>query len=303
MELLKQLYKVHSYSGNEEPMRRFITRWAKNNGLSVTKDTTGNLYITKGTAESYPCIVAHMDEVHRTRPDKFKVVVYKGNYILGGDAETLRPAGIGADDKNGIWCALRCLERFDAVKAAFFVKEEVGCQGSAVADMTFFEDCRFVLQADRKGGGDFVNNISGTELSNQQFLSKMHLKDFGYKTTNGGLTDVCTLKQNGLAVACANISCGYYNPHTVDEYTNFVELENCLALIVHAFETITEVCPHKHVPKYDIGYKSSGMKQKYPFVGWMNGGLANEEEEDASDNPWNHGYGARDRYGNLGPSY
>ena len=98
-------------------------------------------------------------------------------------------------------------------------------------------------------------------------MEKMKLKSYGYSEENGMTTDVMTLKQNGLAVACANISCGYYNPHTPDEYTNFAELENCLDFIEHAFVNIHEVCRHKHVAKYDIGYTSRGMNSKYPFMG------------------------------------
>jgi putative aminopeptidase FrvX len=278
MELLKQLYEVHSPSGKEEPMRKFIIAWAKAHDLKVQKDRTGNLYITKGAAQSYPCIVAHMDEVHYVRPDWFRIVVYKDNYILGGDAEVLRPAGIGADDKNGIWVALRLLEKFDAMKAAFFVQEEVGCKGSGAADMTFFDDCRFVLQADRKGGSDFINVAGGTELCNSKFIKDMHLGDYGYKCTQGLTTDVMTLKQRGLKVSCANISCGYYNPHTPDEYTSFAELENCLAFIEHAFATLTDSYPHKNIPKYGVNYQSSNMNNKYPFLHFNDGDLLVESE-------------------------
>ena len=64
-ELLKKLYCIHSKSGNEKKMRRFIKRWISDNVPSavVTQDNTGNLYITKGDAESYPCLCAHMDQV------------------------------------------------------------------------------------------------------------------------------------------------------------------------------------------------------------------------------------------------
>lgn len=268
MELLKQLYKVHSPSGKEESMRSFIMKWAKARKLDVVKDMRGNLYITKGVSESYPCIVAHMDEVHANRPKGFKIVVYKDNYILGGDAEILRPVGIGADDKNGIWCALKILEKYDAVKCAFFVQEETGCHGSQFADMKFFNDCRFVLQADRKGGNDFINDASGVQLCDSKFMGLLNMKKYGYKPTNGLMTDVMTLKSRGLEVACANISCGYYNPHTCDEYTNFAELENCLEFMENIVENVTEVCRHKHIPAYGVPVYGSN-RGKYPFVDWM----------------------------------
>lgn len=268
MKLLIDLYKVHSPSRHEEPMRRFLKKYiGQIEGARVEEDKTGNLLVTKGLSETYPCIVAHMDEVHTIRPKKFKVVVYKDNYILGGDAEILRPCGIGADDKNGIWVALKLLERFDAVKAAFFVGEEVGCVGSRAVDLKFFDDCRFVLQADRKNGGDFIDTACGTSLCGQPFKAAMKISQFGYKPTIGLTTDVQELKSRGLAVACANLSCGYYNPHTIDEYTDFSELENCLEMCEYAFRHITDVQKHKHVAKYDLpNYSGNG---KYPFAGYM----------------------------------
>ena len=42
--------------------------------------------------------------------------------------------GSRADDKNGIWICLKCLEDCKMVKCAFFVQEEVECIGSSHAD-------------------------------------------------------------------------------------------------------------------------------------------------------------------------
>ena len=265
MKLLMDLYKVHSPSGHEEAMRKFIASYIGKHikEAQVVMDKIGNLFVTKGLSETYPCIVAHMDEVHTVRPKKFKVVVYKDNYILGGNAEILRPCGIGADDKNGIWVALRLLERFDVVKAAFFVGEETGCVGSRACDMKFFDNCRFVLQADRKDGGDFIDEACGVTLCDQKFKSAMKISQFGYKCTSGLSTDVQTLKSRGLNVACANVSCGYYNPHTIDEYTDFSELENCLEMCEYAFRHITDVMRHKHKAKYDLpSYSGSRVYPK-----------------------------------------
>ena len=42
--------------------------------------------------------------------------------------------------------------------------------------------------------------------------------------TSGGMTDVMQLAHNGLEVAMANFSCGYYKPHTDKEYVIIDEL-------------------------------------------------------------------------------
>ena len=75
-ELLKSLYKVFSPSMNEKKMRRFIKRHINNNisGVTIVQDMAGNLLITKGESDSYPCICAHMDQVQRLHPKDFTCV-------------------------------------------------------------------------------------------------------------------------------------------------------------------------------------------------------------------------------------
>ena len=75
MELLKKLYKVYSPSGKERTMIKFIWNYTKRiTGTKVETDAAGNLYITKGEAESYPCIVAHLDQVQRLHSKDFTTV-------------------------------------------------------------------------------------------------------------------------------------------------------------------------------------------------------------------------------------
>ena len=156
MELLKKLYKVYSPSGKERTMIKFIWNYTKRiTGTKVETDAAGNLYITKGEAESYPCIVAHLDQVQRLHSKDF-TTVETGEIIFGYSSRNKRLEGLGADDKNGIWIALKCLRKYDSLKLAFFVSEEVGCVGSGKAVMDFFNDCRFVIQPDRRGYLDFT---------------------------------------------------------------------------------------------------------------------------------------------------
>ena len=67
MELLKQLYKIHSPSGNERVMKKFIRKYVRKHipDVKIETDRKGNLYLIKGVAETYPCIVAHLDQVQR----------------------------------------------------------------------------------------------------------------------------------------------------------------------------------------------------------------------------------------------
>lgn len=253
MTLLEKLYKISSPSGQEKNMRKFIKEFCKNNvpDAIVKQDKARNIYITKGEDKTYPCVVAHMDEVHDK--NKNKEIVIHDNLIFGLDRKAMKLTGIGADDKNGIWVALNLLTTEKVLKCAFFVGEETGCIGSHQADMVFFSDVRFVVQCDRRNGTDFIMDASGVELSDKGFYERCEAAKFGYKVTTGLQTDVVTLKERHLGVCAVNLSCGYYNPHQETEMTRFDELQNCLALCEHIIKTVLDVQNHKYERKSHFG--------------------------------------------------
>lgn len=247
MELLKQLYLVSSPSREETDMFNFLDKWLNENGIEHSIHEWG-ITCTKGIAESYPCVVAHMDEVHK-RHEKKQIFVTDNGIIFGYDTAKGEQCGIGADDKNGIWVALKMLQRLDAVKVAFFVGEEIGCVGSSECDMTFFDDCRFVIQCDRRNGGDFITDV-GIELCSDEFVKACQIEQFGYHVEGGLMTDVMTLKERGMKVSSVNLSCGYYNPHTDKEYTKFSELCKCLEFVYWICTNLTESYPHEAELRY-----------------------------------------------------
>lgn len=271
MELLKKLYTIHSKSNKEDKMLEFLVEWLFKNlpeDTQVEMDKKCNLYVKKGVSETYPCVVAHVDQVQTLHSDDFEAVE-TNDIIFGWSRKNKRKEGLGADDKNGVWVALKCLLKYDAIKAAFFVGEEIGCIGSSAADMDFFKDCRFVLQCDRRGYNDLITEASCCELCSKDFVNAIHASWFGYSEAHGMMTDVMTLKENGLEVSCVNISCGYYEPHTDDEFTIKDDLLNCLYFVEHIIETCTDVYPHTYVYKpYSYPYAGYGSKSYYKGYGY-----------------------------------
>lgn len=253
-ELLKSLYEIHSPSNGEKKLRKFVKRFAARLGCVVRQDVVGNVYITKGEADTYPCICAHLDQVQKQHSKDFTVYA-QGDIIFAYSAKSKSQQGLGADDKNGVWIALELLEQLDVLKCAFFVGEEIGCVGSSAADMTFFKDVRYCIQPDRRNGDDLITAISG-EICSREFLTDIDYERFGYKETTGLMTDVETLCENGVGVSCINISCGYYNPHTDHECTSWSELCNALDFAHHICTTLTDVYPHK----YESIYSACGSK-------------------------------------------
>lgn len=245
MELLKELYGISAQTHQEKDMIAFVSQKLTDLGVSFKIDKAGNIYATKGKATTFPCIAAHLDEVHQAREKGYEVLFVKDEFIIGFNSGKREFNGIGADDKNGIWVCLKCLEKYDNLKCVFFVGEEQGCIGSRQADMKFFDDCRFVLQCDRKGNSDFISTIYGDSLCSSRFIEDVALGQHGYKEEKGMQTDVKTLRDRGLEISCANISCGYYYPHTPHEMTNIEDLKKCRTLVEHIIENCQEVYTYK----------------------------------------------------------
>ena len=262
MEKLLEVLSIQSVSGDQFRMFAYIIRQLQDipNVTYYTDD--GNVYIQRGIAEDYPCMVAHMDTVHDIVED-LHPLVFNG-MITGFNRVAMEQTGIGGDDKVGIYIALECLRTFDDIKVAFFRDEEIGCVGSYVADMTFFEDCRFVLQCDRRGNNDFIVDASGVELSSKWFKEDVYpiLTGYGYKFANGMMTDVMALKENGIGCSVANMSCGYYNPHTSQEFVDSLEVENCLDMCKTLIRCCTKVYGHKHKPRYVAPVAANGKYAK-----------------------------------------
>lgn len=246
MQLLKRLYNIYSPSGKEEKMVKFLCSYIRQlpGNISMSKDKFGNLYVVKGESESYPCLVSHIDQVSHCNHSKDFKAIETRDIIFGYSPKNRRFENLGADDKNGVFICLECLKKHDAIKVVFFREEEVGCRGSSEAMMSFFDDIRFVIQPDRKGNSDLITNISYSELCSEKFLEEVEPEKWGYREENGLMTDVLTLKENGLGVSCINVSCGYYNPHTDEEVTVKKDLMKSLSFIEHIIEDCTDVYPH-----------------------------------------------------------
>ena len=104
------------------------------------------------------------------------------------------------------------------------------------------------------------------------------MEEYGYKECSGLLTDVFTLKENGLGVSCCNISCGYYKAHTDSEITVVSEFQNCFDFVCHIITNCVDVYPHEYVaPKYSY-------KNDYYYGGY---GRYNDDWYDDGYRSWN----------------
>lgn len=214
------------------------------------KVTVGNGYVfAKG---SFPvCLVAHLDTVHKELPSKF----------LYDPATTTvsAPEGIGGDDRCGVYMALKVAKMYDC-SVLFCEDEEIGMVGaekfteSEVAKTLKFN---YMIEFDRKGSNDAVF-YSCDNADFEDFITQ----DF-YKYTTGSFSDISTLAPY-FKCAAVNLSCGYYNAHTKDEYVVLKEMYESISAACKILERTTEADAFEYIEAKSSYRKGYG----YGYGGW-----------------------------------
>lgn len=239
---LIEILAVPSFFAAEDLMVDKIVSILKEKNLEYNVDEIGNITVTKGVADVYPCVVAHTDTVHQ--------IVDYDVHIRNNDNElyalTKRgvETGIGGDDKAGVFVCLELLDTFDAIKAVFVVGEEYGMYGSRSVDPEFFSNVGYALQFDAPYVDWLSFTCSGVQLfdPNGQFFKTcepIFEKHWGYKPklSRHPYTDVRALKQR-FDFSCINFSVGYHNMHSVKEFVNIEECFNALELAKELIENL-----------------------------------------------------------------
>lgn len=268
-ELIKRLIEVHkvqTISYQTTRMVKFIQsevnrmRQQDTQSLYQVDVHQGNVYVTKSASllpsddMYYPCVVAHTDTVHEIYHG-FDIM-QTGDRLIAYDHDLSSQVGIGGDDKVGIFVALEALRRFPNIKAAFFRDEEVGCVGSSLAKQDFFENTGYAIQCDRQKYKDVVRAIYGGPLFDNNFSEAISpiLEKYGREETyHGGITDVGELSESFYKMCCMNLSCGYYEPHSSQEYLRVSEVLATLDFVFEVIETLGET-PWFN-PDRELGYQ------------------------------------------------
>lgn len=293
---LKEVLAVPTHSRNEVLMIEYLKKVLTEKGFDYTVDNLGNIYVTKGVAEWYPCFVAHTDTVHSVNPNLTVVQLEEnGKTILTGiDKETMKPSGIGGDDKCGVFLCLEMLDTLDNVKVALFVSEEIGCIGSKEADPEFFKNVGYAIQYDSPEGDSMSMSLMGKMLFNKK-------SEFGEKVSNLILehgikywerhpyTDIWPLMEK-FGFACLNLAAGYHRYHTDNEYVVVEEVENSFNLGLKLHEILGENFYERvEEPKKELLYGSSYLGNNSSYTKNSYGGvdiILEDDDEDGFTDEW-----------------
>lgn len=171
-------------------------------------------------------LVAHMDTVHKELPTLF---VYDGNKISS-------PQGIGGDDRCGVYMINHIIEKHHC-SVLFTEDEEIGGVGvgkfvnhDCAKDLTF----NYVIELDRRGNKDAVFY----ECENYEFEDFI-TEGVDWSYNYGSYSDICDIAP-ALGCAAVNLSCGYYNAHTKDEYVMLNEMEENIEKVCRLIERTKE---------------------------------------------------------------
>lgn len=172
-------------------------------------------------------LVAHLDTVHKELPENF---VY--------DSETLTissPQGIGGDDRCGVYMIFEIIKKHKC-SVLFCEDEEIGMVGAekfVKSKASNNLDFNYIIELDRKGNNDAVfYDCDNSEF--EEFITK----EF-FKTAYGSFSDISTIAP-ALGCAAVNLSCGYYNAHTKNEYVSYPEMIAVIGEVCNLIERTTD---------------------------------------------------------------
>ena len=194
-------------------------------------DAHGNLWLIVGDNPT-TLFTAHTDTVHAMADTPS----YKVEYLTlhNGDLAMRRAGGgiLGADDGTGVYILHQLIERDVAGVYAFFRGEERGGIGSSAAASDLNSEASLVstvltgvtkaIAFDRKGYYDVIRYQSGGECCSDDFAlalcDALSTEDNIFLPEDGVYTDTAEFIHN--IPECTNISVGYFNQHTSDEWQN-----------------------------------------------------------------------------------
>ena len=232
IEFLSKILAIQTYPGQEAPLVAFLTSYCKPLGYTCHVDSHGNLFVSKGlnSTDKYPIVCAHTDTVHK--PQKVSIVEQNGR-LVAYDEDGYR-AGLGGDDKAGVYICLELLASSTALKAVFFASEESGCKGSSLASSMWFHDVAYCLGWDAPGGVTMSLTCDDIPLfdAHGEFIKAVEPILWEHGVTQWKehyITDVAKLRQR-FGFPCLNLPCGYYNEHSSNESVRIADVKKAIEL-------------------------------------------------------------------------
>lgn len=229
---------------NQTQLKSYLLTRLQAAGYDVISDD-GFLY----AAGDDVLLTAHMDTVHTKTCKKVYTTTLPNDIIITA------PAGIGGDDRCGVWIILDVMQRLlpaGICPAILFCEdEETGGVGSKKFCNSDYIDeiakLRYFIELDRMHDKDAVfYNDGNTDF--HKYIERVT----GYETAYGSFSDISNLCPTS-GVSGVNLSCGYYEPHTLNEYVVTSEMIHTADTVINLVtDTVKNDTPQfKYIDMWD----------------------------------------------------
>jgi hypothetical protein len=214
--------------GHEEEVVPFITPGLK-------KDDYGNYYTIIGDSDTV--FTCHLDTASRSKNEIGLIEYTKSSedYIMT-DGKSI----LGADDKAGVTVLMYMIANNVPGVYWFFIGEERGGLGSRyvsnhIENYDFMKGKTKCVSFDRRNYFSVITQQMGVQCCSNEFgkelCDALSTNGLAFKLDPTGIfTDSASFIDQ--IPECTNISVGYFNEHTVQEFQNMTHLENlCKAAV------------------------------------------------------------------------
>ena len=209
--------------GHEDEVLEFLP--------DLNKDKFGNYYKIIGDRKQTVMFTSHLDTADRAqKPTRlYSMEEDDGSEIIFTDGSSI----LGADDKAGVTIMLYMMAHNIPGLYYFFIGEERGGIGSSMLSSDFdsfdyLENIDKCISFDRRNTGSVITEQLGRVCCSNEFATALcdeyNKSGLNLSIDPGGIyTDSASFIDE--IPECTNISVGYNNEHTVNEYQDMTFLE------------------------------------------------------------------------------
>ena len=272
---------------NQDRTSNYVRATLEEMGVAYDMDKYGNIYYLDN--ENVPLLSAHMDTVRKEED------LCIGAFLNESEDDKIFSGGIlGGDDKCGVYIILKVLETGRKVNFIFSRDEEIGCLGiKALLKPNYSENkeltdkvrnCLYCLVLDRKHNNDIVceQNDYGTEEFEKALEKISNEGNFGYRGARGLCSDANTIRDY---ISTANLSVGYFEPHSQKEYISKKDLQNALDYTIAIIDNLKEQFKAAEVKTYNY-YSNRYYNSYYDFPGYFDDDFDGYDYSDWSWQDW-----------------
>jgi len=229
IELTKSTYPSVSWNKDSKELLSKIP-------VKLNRDIWGNYWYKIGN--SCNMFTSHLDTVGDKSRVNHKIKNMMDKELICTDGNSV----LGADDKAGVVILIKMIEANIPGLYYFFLGEEDGAKGSKSLAKDFYnvkhtEGITKVISFDRKGYTSIITHQMNIRCCSDIYADKL-IRQFSKhgldmkKDPTGSLSDSMSFYNIPEITEITNISVGYFNEHTNDEYQDITFLEKLVNIVL-----------------------------------------------------------------------